>query len=71
MNIYEIFGRNSGYERSKKRAANLGKTLDSYKSFHACYNLLSGNHTKWSNTLKHFVGFVRLALIGLKNGETF
>ena len=29
------------------------------------FNLLSANPTKWSNTLKQFVGKLRLALIGL------
>ena len=53
--------------------------LDSPCFLGVFFNSLSGNPTKWSNTLKHFVGycrrivlsvfdhFVRLALKGLTN----
>ena len=37
----------------------------------AIVNPLSANPTKWSNTLKQFVGIVGLALKGLKCGQYF
>ena len=41
------------------------ESITSHKPFSIKFNLLSANPTKWSNTLKQFVGKLRLALKGL------